>query len=191
MTPGSAGFAGAAGAGRNGFRRGRLLRRRRRLRRGRGGGRAIGVFVGGAEFRQQRQAHFARQGLDRAGAVGDADRQHAGCAQRRDQFDYGSCVRTFTQTAKVEDHRRVLEQLGRAAHATAHFLGEPGRVERADAQVGDADLADLQFAGLLVIGSDRHAQVPVASCGLRPGSVRATSQGWSGSLPAYESRTYG
>ena len=78
----------------------------------------------------------------------------------------------------------MLEQLRGAAHACAHFIGEARGIERADAQVGDADLADLQFAGLLVIGGDRHAQVPVASCGLRPGSVRAASQGWSGSVPA-------
>jgi hypothetical protein len=42
-------------------------------------------------------------------------------------------------------------------------------------------LPEFQFAsGFIVRFCGSHAQVPVASCGLRPGRERADSQGWSG-----------
>ena len=99
-----------------------------------------------------------------AGAVGQRDRQHAGVAQRhRPVRARRRASGTSLRPPKSSDHRGALEQLRRALHAVAHLRGELRDIERAHAQVGDADLADLQFAGLLVIGMRRHAQVPVAS----------------------------
>lgn len=119
--------------------------------------------------------------LGLAGAVGQRHRQHAGAAQAVDQGPRGVDVRQPGQASEIDDHRRTPEQLGRAFDAFAHLADQLVDVEGADAEVGDADLADLQFAGLFVIhGSSRHAHVPVGLCALASASRRVRAQGTSG-----------
>ena len=128
----------------------------------------------------------SRELLDLAGAVGERDRQHAGLAQAVDQRAGGVDVGRRGQAAEIDDHRRAREQLRRALHAVAH-LARPGvDVEGADAQVGDADLADLEFAGRFVIDGalDRPSRAALRCAGgaaaRRLPRAAAASQGTSG-----------
>ena len=77
---------------------------------------------------------------------------------------------------------RTRELFGRARHAFAHFGSQFVHVQRAHPQVGDADLSDLQLAGLLVVGDRRRggAHVPVCLC-RGAAALRVASQGSSGS----------
>ena len=112
------------------------------------------------------------QFLDLAGAVGQRHRQHAGVAQASSSARARGDVGRLAEAAEIEDHRGAPEQLRRALHAVAHLRGQLRDVERAHAQVGDADLADLEFAGLFVIDCGVLTQ-QVPGGALRGRGVRA------------------
>ena len=139
-------------------------------------------FVRGAELRQQGQADFARQALRsrwcRRRCRPAARRRRAGRDQRLD----GRRIGAFAQAAEIQDDRGALEQFRRAAHAIAHFSAQIFcDVERADAQVGDADLADLEFAGLFVIdGIAAMLRCRWRAAGVRPGRARRGQPGLVG-----------
>src|SRR5207342_3933621 len=103
----------------------------------------------------------------------------AGFAQAFHQLAGGIDVGRAAQAAEVQDHGGTFEELGRALHAVAHFGGELRDVERAHAQVGDADLADLEFACLFVIDGRAHAQVPVGRCASVAGASARLARGCS------------
>jgi hypothetical protein len=112
---------------------------------------AVDTFVLRAEFGQQRQIQLFGQLFDFTGAVGQRDRQHASIAQAIQQRLRGGDLGGLRQPAEIDDHRRAAEQFGRALDPLAHFADQLRYVQRADAQVGNAHLADFQFAGLFVI----------------------------------------
>ena len=144
----------------------------------RDGGRFIVYVRDGAVFRSAAADHL-RSGLfaldeERATAA-------AGGAQGVDHGAGLVGVGAAAEAAEVDHHRGAGEQLGRALDALGHLGAEAPGIQRAHAQVGDADLAELQFAGLFIVeGAGRHAQVPVARVPARPGRARACSQGTSG-----------
>jgi hypothetical protein len=120
-----------------------------------------GRFVLRAELGQQGQAELLRQRVDLLRAVSQRDRQHAGIAQAFEQCAGLVDRRHLAQAAEIQHHGRAREQIRRALHAVAHFRGQLRHVQGAHAQVGDADLAELQLAGLGVIDHRAHAHVPV------------------------------
>jgi hypothetical protein len=120
-----------------------------------------------------------REFFDLARAVGQRDGEDAGFAQAFDQRAGRVDVRRLRQAAEVQDHRGAFEQLRRALHAVAHFGGELRDIERAHAQVGHADLADLEFACLFVIDGRAHAQVPVGRCAAMAGASARVARGCS------------
>ena len=130
---------------------------------------------------QQRLAQRLRQPLGVARPVGQRERQHAGAAQAVQQCLCGGDIGRLRQAAEIDHHRGAQEQLGRALHPAAHLLDQSSHVEGTDAQVGDTDLADLEFAGGLVIHRRRaHRPVPVErdasepSGGTRAGAIHGT-----------------
>ena len=131
------------------------------------------TLVLGPELGQQGQIQRLRQGLDFACAIGQSHRTDPGGTQFFQQGPRRGHVGGLHQAAKINDHGGACKQLRGAFHAFAHFLAQTGDIQGADTQVGNADLADLQLASLLVIGHG-HAYAPARWCG------REASQGRSG-----------